>query len=345
DFVQGIQQPEETEEVEEAEAPTDAAEAEEVTDAAEDVEAAPTAPDAVVPTAETPEVTRTPVTEAADQAQSSLAQATEIANSMVAATGSALSARSVAVQPAGVAVEAQPVAEVAALPVKATATSESGTVTAENLTVASSITTRTVAEGGAKAPTATAAPDAVTMVTGDKAPTQAIVATEVKETTVLRSPVPRGRPATLAVTKRVNKPARPKPKVTPQRSTASTSGNSVRNTVVGVVGGKVTASPNKQGTRTAKRSKSSGNAAVSNYPGKVMRCISRASRARTNAKGTASIGFSISGKGRITRVFLARSSGNAQLDNAAVRAVRGVGRCPAPPPGARTSFSVKVRGR
>lgn len=88
-----------------------------------------------------------------------------------------------------------------------------------------------------------------------------------------------------------------------------------------------------------------GNAAASNYPGKVMQRLSRASRPRVGARGTAVIAFTISGGGGLAGVSVARSSGSAALDQAAARMVRGAAPFPPPPPGAQRSFSISIEGR
>jgi protein TonB len=151
------------------------------------------------------------------------------------------------------------------------------------------------------------------------------VATELAPTAVLRSPRPMARPKDLKI---------PEP---PQKPAATSPGNAARTRVAGAASGAVSAPPVPQGATVETRRPNSGSAAASNYPGKVLRCVSRANRAQTTARGTASVGFSVSERGRITGVYLAGSSGNPQLDAAALRALRSVGRCPAPPQGARTS--------
>lgn len=110
----------------------------------------------------------------------------------------------------------------------------------------------------------------------------------------------------------------------------------------------------KSGTRktakaktTGEKNKSSskaGNAAASNYPGKVMRRISRQARPRVRAKGTATISFSISSGGGLSRVSVSRSSGSSALDRAAVAMVRKASPFPRPPAGAQRKFLVRVQG-
>ncbi|MCQ0091547.1 energy transducer TonB [Roseovarius sp. M141] len=92
-------------------------------------------------------------------------------------------------------------------------------------------------------------------------------------------------------------------------------------------------------------SAASGNAAASNYPGLVMRRVSRVPRPRTGSRGTAVVAFSISGAGGLAGASIARSSGSAALDRAALRMIRSAAPFPPPPPGAQRNFSINIEGR
>ena len=85
-----------------------------------------------------------------------------------------------------------------------------------------------------------------------------------------------------------------------------------------------------------------GNAAATNYPGEVMRCISRAAPLNRNRGGTAVVTFGIDGSGHINNVSLSASSGDARLDRAAIRAISSAGPCPRPPRGANARFSIRI---
>lgn len=85
------------------------------------------------------------------------------------------------------------------------------------------------------------------------------------------------------------------------------------------------------GTRADKAGKgkgsAAGNAAVTNYPGKVRQKISRAAsrisrRDRAAAKSDVTVSFTVTASGGLGGVSVARSSGSAALDQAAVAAVR-----------------------
>ncbi|MCX7567415.1 TonB family protein [Sulfitobacter sp. F26169L] len=133
-----------------------------------------------------------------------------------------------------------------------------------------------------------------------------------------------------------------KPKRTEQKATR---GNAKKNNTRGTTAGtRKKATTQQTGKKPAAR-RQAGDAAASNYPGQVMRRISRLSRPRVNARGTAVIAFSISSGGGLSGVSVARSSGSAALDQAAVKLVRRAAPFPRPPAGARRQFSISIKGR
>lgn len=90
---------------------------------------------------------------------------------------------------------------------------------------------------------------------------------------------------------------------------------------------RVTASRSASGSATAKRNTAAGNAAVSNYPGKVASKLRRSLRYPREAKrkrirGQVVVSFSVSANGSVGRVRITRSSGHSILDSAAKEAVR-----------------------
>lgn len=93
------------------------------------------------------------------------------------------------------------------------------------------------------------------------------------------------------------------------------------------------------------RATSAGNAAVSNYPGQVMRRLSRQRKPRLNFQGTALVSFSIASNGRLAGARVARSSGSPKLDAAALALVRRAGPFPKPPPGAKRNYQISIKGR
>lgn len=136
--------------------------------------------------------------------------------------------------------------------------------------------------------------------------------------------------------------SRPKPKIAKQKSPR---GNAKRNNTKGSTNG--TTSKTKASSKgTAKQaSAKSGNAAVSNYPGQVMRRINRVRKPRVNARGTATVAFSISSGGGLSGVSIARSSGSAALDKAAMLVIQKAAPFPKPPGGAKRRYTIRIKGR
>lgn len=115
-------------------------------------------------------------------------------------------------------------------------------------------------------------------------------------------------------------------------------------------GGKqhATASKSSSGSATAKRNTAAGNAAVSNYPGKIASQLRRALRYPRQAKrqgirGDVVVAFFVASNGGISNVRISRSSGSPVLDGAAADAVRRAAPFPPIPSGAgRSSWSFSV---
>ncbi|PVA10579.1 energy transducer TonB [Pelagivirga sediminicola] len=140
----------------------------------------------------------------------------------------------------------------------------------------------------------------------------------------------------------VKKPA-PKPEK-PRQPKPQPRGNAEQNQVRGAATGNDQAEAADSGAAQGAAA-SSGNAAVSNYPGLVMKRLSRVARPRVGARGTAVVAFSVSGTGGLAGVSVARSSGSGALDRAAVGMVQRAAPFPPPPPGAQRSFSISIEGR
>lgn len=157
---------------------------------------------------------------------------------------------------------------------------------------------------------------------------------------------------TPAVTRSVRPPARPEPPVVaakrpdparPDPARAAPRGNADRNARAGDATGAQAVTARHSGN--AGQVQAAGNAAASNYPGLVMRRLSRAGQPRVNARGAAVVAFVIGDTGRLTSVSLARSSGADALDRAALQLVQGAGPFPAPPAGAQRQFTIQIEGR
>jgi protein TonB len=91
-------------------------------------------------------------------------------------------------------------------------------------------------------------------------------------------------------------------------------------------------------------------AADSNYRGQVAAHLARykhfpADARRLGTEGSASVTFSIDGRGRVTSVRLTRASGVASLDSEATAMVRRASPFPAPPNGRAMNFTVPVSFR
>lgn len=126
----------------------------------------------------------------------------------------------------------------------------------------------------------------------------------------------------------------------PRRGTGAT-----QETRRGIAAGTQTGTRSTASEGRTARGQDGGNAAVSNYPGIVTRCVNRARNVRGMGRGQASVAFRVTGRGGISSISVVRSSGSAAFDRAAAQAIARSGPCPAPPPGAQTSFSIRVVGR
>ncbi|SDG54119.1 energy transducer TonB family protein [Alloyangia pacifica] len=171
---------------------------------------------------------------------------------------------------------------------------------------------------------------------------------EVTETAPEQSQRPKLRDPEIA--KRPPEPApapqpqrEPEPTPEPRQQAARPQGNAEQNATAGAATGRAGGSSATSGS--GGQAREAGNAAASNYPGQVMRKLSRVPRPRVNARGAAVIAFRVSGSGGLAGVSVARSSGSAALDQAALRVVRSASPFPAPPSGAQTSFTVQIKGR
>ncbi|PPB80841.1 outer membrane transport energization protein TonB [Albidovulum inexpectatum] len=160
------------------------------------------------------------------------------------------------------------------------------------------------------------------------------------------SPRPRQRPAETAapVRKARQETTRAAPTPSPQELARPASrGNGARDMRAGAATGRSETGEQRSGAGGARAE--SGNAAVSNYPGQVLRKLARMGKPRVRAQGAATIAFSIGVDGRLTSVSLTKSSGSNDLDRAAIRLVRAAEPFPRPPAGAQRSFTIEIRAR
>lgn len=120
-------------------------------------------------------------------------------------------------------------------------------------------------------------------------------------------------------------------------------GNASRNAAKGSDVGSVQATATRQGGQG--QSKESGNAAATNYPGEVMRALSRVGRPKVGKRGTALVAFRVARSGALEAASIAQTSGSAKLDQAALGIIHKAAPFPAPPKGAQRAFRIKIIGR
>ena len=125
---------------------------------------------------------------------------------------------------------------------------------------------------------------------------------------------------------------------------ASRGNQAQTNARAGQVDGSATA-PSAQRATGNQQSARAGNAAISNYPGQVVRRIQRQRRPRVNDAGSpAVVVFRVSANGALGALSLAQSSGSPKLDKAAMQMIRSAAPFPPPPPGAETTFRIPIAG-
>ncbi|OHV81324.1 energy transducer TonB [Ensifer sp. LCM 4579] len=178
-------------------------------------------------------------------------------------------------------------------------------------------------------------------------PTEEMPIVEVAESAVVASvapvetvvPQPRPEPP-----KNVERLETPEPKKEPvkrkqvARKKAGEAGSQSKTQVKGQADGVENAAASAA-TGAKGSARQAGNAAVSNYPGKVRRKLNRAFRYPAEAKrqglrGVAHVRFTVTSDGGLAGVGIAKSAGSALLDEAALDAVRRAAPFPAIPAGA-----------
>lgn len=130
---------------------------------------------------------------------------------------------------------------------------------------------------------------------------------------------------------------KPKPKPKPQKLKA---GNAQTDSAAGQENG-VQKSQSKTKGNTQPAAKV-GNAAKSNYSGKVVRKIKRAKFPKASRPYVTGVLIVISANGQLGSISVTKSSGSRDFDNAVVRAVKRAAPFPKPPAG-KFSFSVRLK--
>ena len=119
----------------------------------------------------------------------------------------------------------------------------------------------------------------------------------------------------------VKKVERKKPKQKPVKK-AGDKGKAKQNATMGEVDGSADVKTAAVGGQKKGNSSAAGNAAVSNYPGKVRNKINRAKRRVSGGdRGSVVVSFTVGAGGQASGIRVARSSGSAALDRAAVDSV------------------------
>jgi protein TonB len=103
-------------------------------------------------------------------------------------------------------------------------------------------------------------------------------------------------------------------------------------------GGAQASSQSNSKSRSGRVSAATGNS--SDYAARVQARVASRRPSVGGKRATVSVSFGVTSSGGLAYVRLGRSSGVAAFDQAAVSAVRSAAPFPAPPPGARTTFSI-----
>ncbi len=137
----------------------------------------------------------------------------------------------------------------------------------------------------------------------------------------------------------------PDPRPEPVQTAAPPSGNSRQTMTRGSSEARAESRSASTSSGRSSTSTRQGNAAASNYPGKVQAKLFAAQRrVRQTPKGSAIVTFVISSNGALGGIGLTQSSGDPAFDQAALDIVRRAAPFPPPPPGAQTRYAIPIRG-
>jgi len=156
------------------------------------------------------------------------------------------------------------------------------------------------------------------------------------------TPVEKPKPTPKPIAKPKNK----KPEQPRKSSAGSSKSKSKVSNKSGSQNGKIEARAASSGkSKSNPKSTASGNAAASNYPGKVYAKIARTRQRNAGGRGVAHVKFNVTSSGQAVSISVARSSGNARIDRAAVAHVKRAAPFPKPPAGAQTRFVIPIEFR
>ncbi len=212
-------------------------------------------------------------------------------------------------------------------------------------------------EVAAETPTDVPPVEADIILPSDELPPVAVAQAEVTASvppveTVVPEEKPEQKPEPEKVEKKeIKKPEPKKEKPVKKKVTRRKTGDDGSNVASqskgqadGAENAKVSTSQGKKGAQ----SRQSGNAAVSNYSGKIRSKLNRAFRypaaaKREGLRGIAQVRFTVSASGSVSGVSIARSAGSPVLDQAAIEAVHRASPFPAIPEGAgRSNWSFTI---
>ena len=99
-----------------------------------------------------------------------------------------------------------------------------------------------------------------------------------------------------------------------------------------------------ESSTTSSQTKAAGNAAITNYKGKVFRKISRAKRSKVKIRGAVRVSLTIGPNGALVDVRVSKSSGSAKLDQVAVAQVKRAAPFEPTPDGRGLRFDISIKG-
>lgn len=181
-------------------------------------------------------------------------------------------------------------------------------------------------EIAARPPTETEPETAVDIEAAQPLEPETVEPVEEEVAAIVNVPLPTPRPeytppAPRAEPQRTERPRREQPRQQAQRPAA---GNQGQNQADARRGSSQGSAQGRAANETAgnQRNSAAGNAAVSNYPGQVRRKLTRAVRYRGRDRGEVLVSFTVSQSGGVTSARISRGSGSANLDQAALDAIR-----------------------
>jgi protein TonB len=157
------------------------------------------------------------------------------------------------------------------------------------------------------------------------------------------------KPAAQAALSPVTDASSPLPKPRPEAAKPAVKakpkavGNSDQNREKGVASGQVTGESATAKGKASAQAGDGGKAAAS-YASSVLRKISKTRKAKSPGKGRVVISFVVAENGALQATRVAKSSGNAKLDQVALDHIRRAAPFPPPPPSAKRNFAFEFIG-